>query len=427
MPITRPRFFSVLCLVCFLPTIVFSQALARPGWAGFGTNSEVWWKHSTVYEIDPHGLSGVRGITQHLDYIHSLGIDAILLTHFQLDATHPQSVDPTVGTLDDLDDLIHQASSRNLRVLIDLGELAPATDLTSIARYWLNRGAVGFHIAGLTQATQLRKITSAYIGQRMVIGDFDPSATNGQDGPQLLLDARLSKVTQLTAANIRPEIEALQPVQNALLATDTAGQARSITRLGDGKHDLDIAKILATVLFANRASALIYYGQEIGLPSPKTAETSASEMQWGTPPAAQTPANGRPSLHPGPVADPINVATEEANPSSLLNWYRQLIALHHSNATLSSAATITLNHDDQSILAWVRRPQAASPKNPAIVVICNLSAQPVHLSLKEDMQKLHLRGTFLRTILRSDNGMGPMTLDDMTISPFAVYIGELRF
>lgn len=43
------------------------------------------------------------------------------------------------------------------------------------------------------------------------------------------------------------------------------------------------------------------------------------------------------------------------------------------------------------------------------------------------MQKLHLKGSFLRTVLRSDTGMGPMTLDSMTIPPFGVYIGELRF
>jgi hypothetical protein len=60
-------------------------------------------------------------------------------------------------------------------------------------------------------------------------------------------------------------------------------------------------------------------------------------------------------------------------------------------------------------------------------VLCNLSAQPVTLSLKADITRLHLRGSFLRTILRSDSGMGTMHLDGMTLAPHAVYIGELRF
>lgn len=431
MFIARPKSLLALLLAFLfagaISTTAYAQALARPGWAGFGTASPIWWKDASVYEIDPHGFGGIAQITHHLDYIHSLGTDAILLTRFQPDAAHPQSIDSTAGTLDDLADLIHQASSRNMRVLIDLGELAPTTDLTSIARYWLNQGVAGFHIMGADQAAQLRKIAGAYIGHRVVIGDLDPSASSSagsREGPQLLLDARLSKVHQLTASTIRPELEAIQPAQNLLLATDTPAEPRSITRFGDGQHDRDIAKIIATTIFATRASALIYYGQEIGLPTAAPSD-AAAEMKWGEP---APPANAKRALHPAPPADPITVAAQEADADSLLSWYRRLIVLHHSNATISSApTTIVLNHDDQNVLAWIRKPQAPTYKNPPVVIVCNLSAQPVHLSLKEDMQKLHLKGNFLRTILRSDSGMGPMTLDSMTLPPFAVYIGGLAY
>jgi len=212
-------------------------------------------------------------------------------------------------------------------------------------------------------------------------------------------------------------MEAIAATDNALLATDAPETARSIVRLGDGEHDADIAKVLATLLFANPASALLYYGQEIGL---RPAEAgSGSEMPWGAAPAASA---GKP-LHPAAGS----VAAEEADSASLLNWYRRLSALHQSNPTVGSAAMIVLNHDDQNVLAWVRKPAAASYKNPPVVVICNLSAQPVHLSLKDDMQKLRLKGSFLRTVVRSDSGMGPMTLDSMTIPAYSVYIGELRY
>ncbi|MEO6911070.1 MAG: alpha-amylase family glycosyl hydrolase [Edaphobacter sp.] len=416
MPIIRTKVLLALCLAGLLTLSASAQMLARPGWAGFGARSEAWWKHPIIYEVDPHGFSpeGLRGIAQRLDYIHSLGADAILLTHIEPDATHPQSLDPAIGTLDDLDDLSRQASSLNIRILLDLGTPPASTDLTSLARLWLNRGLAGFRIADPAQASQLRKIASTYIGQRIVIGDLDPG--NRQD-LQLVLDARLTKLDHLTAATLRPAMEAIQTDSNPLLvATDAPDVARSATRFGDGQHNLEIAKILAATLLTTRASSLIYYGQEIGLPS-------SASMQWGTP----VPANARKPLHPAPVNDPISVAAQETDHASLLNWYRQLSALHHSNRTLSSAAAIMLNHDDQNVLAWVRKPEAASLKNPAIVVICNLSAQPVHLSLKDDMQRLHLKGNFLRTVIRSDNGMGPMTLDSMTIPPFAVYMGELRY
>lgn len=409
--ISRPTILLTLCLSFILSAP--AQTLARPGWAGFGTASAVWWKGASVYEIDPHSFGGLQGITQHLDYIHSLGTDAVLLTRFQSDAAHPQQIDPAAGTLDDLEELIHQASNRNMRILIDLGELAPATDLTGIARYWLNQGVAGFHINTIDQATQLRKIASNYIGQRIVIGDLDPANPVKQGGPQLLLDVRLSKVNQLSAAALRAELEAAQPAQNLLLATDSPSTTRSITRLGDGQHDADIAKVVATLLFANHASALIYSGQELGL--------SSGEINWGAQTAVATGAKKLPE-------DPLSVAAQENNPDSLLSWYRRLIALHHSNATISSApTTITLDHDSENVLVWIRKPQATTYKNPPVVIVCNLSAQPVHLSLQGDMKKLHLRGNFLRTILRSDNGMGPMSLDSMTLAPFGVYIGGLGY
>ena len=68
-----------------------AQTLARPGWVGSGLNTEAWWKHLVIYEIDTRsfqapnsdgtgdGTGTLKGITQRLDYIRSLGVDAILL------------------------------------------------------------------------------------------------------------------------------------------------------------------------------------------------------------------------------------------------------------------------------------------------------------------------------------------------------------
>jgi hypothetical protein len=88
---------------------------------------------------------------------------------------------------------------------------------------------------------------------------------------------------------------------------------------------------------------------------------------------------------------------------------------------------MTINRDDQNVLITIRKPKVVSPTNPVLVILCNLSGQPQHLSLKTDITKLHLRGSFLRTIIRSDNAMGTMHLESMTLAPYASYIGELRF
>jgi len=86
-----------------------------------------------------------------------------------------------------------------------------------------------------------------------------------------------------------------------------------------------------------------------------------------------------------------------------------------------------LDHDKQDALVWLRKPQNPSPEHPAVVVACNFSAQPVTLSLKADMQKNQVRGQFLRSVARTDHGMGPMNLDAVALPPFGVFIGEVRY
>jgi hypothetical protein len=453
-----PRRLAALCLACTLATPVFvhhleAQVLARPGWEGSGITTDVWWKHPIVYEVNPLNFSptegsGLHGVAQHLDYIHSLGVDALLLTTLQPDPAHAQSLDPVYGTLDDLDDLIHEASRRDIRVLLDLDPNIPVADLPNVARFWLNRGIAGFHITGATpeahaQATALRKATSSYLGQRILIGDVDPTLplspqqrtykTPDTQTTQLLLDASLGPLSTLNPSAIRSAIESTENIALAghaipLLATDGPGFKRSMTRYGNGKDDLAIAKLLATILFTTRAQPLLYYGQELGVPAPSTPESTSTTpiITWDAPPS---PPKGKPTPPPQlEASDTIpNAALEDADPNSLLNWYRKLIELHHSNATVNSGEYLTVNRDDQNVLIIIRKPKVVSPINPVLVILCNLSGEPQHLSIKTDTMKLHLRGSFLRTVIRSDNGMGTMHLDSMTLAPYATYIGEMRF
>jgi glycosidase len=514
-------------------------------------NTDVWWKHAIVYQVNPINFnpptgkdpatSGLHGIAQRLDYIHSLGADAILLTTIQPDATHAQSIDPAYGTLDDLDDLIHEASRRNIRILLDLDPHVPTADLPNVARFWLNRGIAGFHVIGSmpeahAQVAELRKASSTYLGQRILIGDVDPNSPSSslqhtnkankapdtqttQLLPQLLLDTRLGAVTPLTAAATRSAVESTENIAQAghsmpLFASDGPGFQRSTTRYSDGKDDVAIAKVLATILFTTRAQPLLYYGQELGVTAPppsratppnspadapkdtspasgdKTADTSVAPPEKpkdtpNAPPAAAStdtpketsgtsatkpadtsvppteapkdvptiaaaastdtpkptpvtpiitwdapppPPKGTPA--PETTAPPTttpNAALEDANPASLLNWYRRLNQLRHTNPTISSGDYLTINRDNQNVLIMIRKPKDVSTITPVLVILCNFSSEPQHLSIKTDTMKLHLRGSFLRTILRSDNGMGTMHLESMTLPAHAAYIGELRF
>ncbi|MBS1800329.1 MAG: hypothetical protein JSS95_10920 [Acidobacteria bacterium] len=404
-----------LALTVTLSPLSSAQTLARPGWAGSGMSAAPWWKHAVIYRADPRGFGGLHSLASHLDYIHSIGVDALLLTPLGTDAKQP--IDPALGTLDDLDAIVRRASEYNIRVLVELDAHTP--DLAATTRLWLTHGIAGFHATGASaeQLAEIRRSFGSFAGQRILIGDSTPDDApppRGADAPQLIADGRAGTQPQFTAAAVRAALEATEQLLDKgssvpLLFSDGPSLKRSIDRYSDGTHPVEIARAVATMLLTTRAGAMLYYGQELGLTDGASPAISFDQMKKGEQPAA------------------MSVAAGNADPSSLLNWYRQLSALAHSNRTIGAGATIMLNHDDQNVLAWVRKPPTVSLATPAIVVIENLSAQPVTVSLKADMQRLHLKGSFLRTVMRSDNAMGGMHLDGMTLPPFGVFIGELRY
>ena len=94
-----------------------------------------WWRGATIYQIYPRsfadsngdGIGDLAGITQHLDYVAALGVDAIWLSpfftspmrDFGYDVADYCGVDPIFGTLEDFDLLIARAHALGLKVLID--------------------------------------------------------------------------------------------------------------------------------------------------------------------------------------------------------------------------------------------------------------------------------------------------------------------
>ena len=94
-----------------------------------------WWRGAVIYQIYPlsffdsngDGLGDLPGIIAKLDYIASLGVDAIWLSpffaspmkDFGYDVSDYRAVDPVFGTLADFDQLLHRAHAIGLKVLID--------------------------------------------------------------------------------------------------------------------------------------------------------------------------------------------------------------------------------------------------------------------------------------------------------------------
>ncbi|ROQ23381.1 alpha-glucosidase family protein [Gallaecimonas pentaromativorans] len=94
-----------------------------------------WWRGAVIYQIYPRsfsdtnsdGVGDLPGIIDRLDYIQSLGVDAIWISpffkspmaDFGYDIADYRDVDPLFGKLDDFDRLLAGAHQRGIKVMID--------------------------------------------------------------------------------------------------------------------------------------------------------------------------------------------------------------------------------------------------------------------------------------------------------------------
>jgi alpha-glucosidase len=100
------------------------------------TTTRRWPEGAIVYQIYPRsfydsngdGIGDIPGITAKLEYLETLGVNAIWISPFYpspmadfgYDVADYCGVDPIFGTLADMDELIHAAHERNIRILVDM-------------------------------------------------------------------------------------------------------------------------------------------------------------------------------------------------------------------------------------------------------------------------------------------------------------------
>ena len=99
-------------------------------------NPQPWWKNAVIYQIYPRsfqdsngdGIGDLAGITKRLDYLETLGIDAIWLSPVYrspqddngYDISDYCDIDPMFGTLADMEELIRAAKAHHIRIIMDL-------------------------------------------------------------------------------------------------------------------------------------------------------------------------------------------------------------------------------------------------------------------------------------------------------------------
>ena len=95
-----------------------------------------WWRDAVLYQVYPRsfadangdGIGDLEGVTQRLEYLEWLGIDAIWLNpvhpspnvDWGYDVADYTGIHPDLGTLEDLDRLVAEAAARGIKVLLDL-------------------------------------------------------------------------------------------------------------------------------------------------------------------------------------------------------------------------------------------------------------------------------------------------------------------
>jgi alpha-glucosidase len=225
-----------------------------------------------------------------------------------------------------------------------------------------------------------------------------------------------------------------------LLVFDNHDNPRLDLRYGDGVHDEDIQRALATVLFATRGAALFYYGDEIGMkttpptrvedvkdpigvkgwPKEKGRDGERTPMQWDASPNAGFTSRS-PWLPVPPSAKEINVAAQKGNPDSLFAWYQSLIRLKKTVPAFANGANIMLDTENANVLSWARQARGA----PQVFISVNFTAEPQTVKL-EASSTAGLKARMLKTLLKSPGAPDPKTLSEIKLGPFGVYIGELQ-
>jgi alpha-glucosidase len=254
---------------------------------------------------------------------------------------------------------------------------------------------------------ELRKLADSYPNQAVLISEADEPTiadlskmygTNG-DEVQLPMDFQIADVNELSAPKFRKlfdEVENNPAGGWPEYFFSNHDQPRQWDRYGDGKHNAQIAKLMAVLELTPRATPQMYYGEEIGMvttdpkrkedvrdpigitgwPKEKGRDGERTPMQWTAeaPNAGFTTATATPWLPVPPSARTVNVEVQTKDPDSLLNFYKSLLKLRRTEPALVNGDYVTLNPDDPHVFSFLRRvPSGKEGRN--IVVALNMSGE----------------------------------------------------
>jgi alpha-glucosidase len=301
---------------------------------------------------------------------------------------------------------------------------------------------------------RLRSLIDSYPGDRVLIGEtYLPNVQEldkwyggaKHDELQLPMDMQVGFTNNLDAALFRQRINDAETQisgNQPLFVFDNHDNARSWNRYGDGVHDQAIARLIATMLLTSHATAMTYYGTEIGMvtstparkedvkdpigitgwPKEKGRDGERTPMQWSDSKDAGFSTAAKTWLPVAPDYTTVNVESEESQTDSLLNWNKQLVAMRRNDPALRDGKQVMLDDTNPSVLSYVRK---GADGSPAVVVALNFTDKPQTISL--DPANAGVHGTRVSTLLTNAPALRQASsLQNITLPPFASWVGSVK-
>ena len=300
---------------------------------------------------------------------------------------------------------------------------------------------------------RMRAMVASYPGDRVLIGEtYLPNIQEldkwyggaAKDELNLPMDMQVGFINKLDAPKFRDrltevqtDVHGSQPLfifdnhDNPRMdryCTEKAGAAQ-------GANCDDIQKMLTTILFTSRSAALMYYGDEIGMvttpptrvedvkdPVGRTAwpkfvgrDGERTPMQWDTSKDAGFSTANVTWLPIPPSFVTVNVKVEDGEETSLLKYYKHLIALRRKNPALHSGRMEMLTTTaDASVLAYTR---TEGPHK--VLVLCNFTGTPQAFAITG-------HGAAAKTLAASFPSEPSQLLKSINLPPYGAYVGEIK-
>ncbi|MBZ5681340.1 MAG: alpha-glucosidase [Acidobacteriia bacterium] len=208
---------------------------------------------------------------------------------------------------------------------------------------------------------------------------------------------------------------------------------RSSDRYGDGEHNDQIAKVMAALYLTLRGTPVMYYGEEIGMkttpptrkedvkdpigqrgwPQEKGRDGERTPMQWDESANAGF-SQASPWLPVPSTFKSHNVADGLKDKNSVLDFYRKVLKVRHTNRALLDGDYTALNDNDQNVLSYLR-----VYKDQVVLVALNMSGSGQKVNFELSHHGFSSAKSLVSTPKSSVKG------DVVTLDPYGVLIAQL--